>query len=65
MTFSSFPAKLKFQEEFFYIFNTLYEANKQIVFSSDRSPKTIPELEERLRSRFEGGMMADIHSSGI
>ena len=52
--------KNKSQEEFFHVFNSLYEKNKQIVLSSDRPPNAIAELEDRLRSRFEGGMIADV-----
>jgi chromosomal replication initiator protein len=52
--------KEKAQEMIFHLFNTLYGNNKQIVFSSDRPPKAIPSIEERLRSRFEGGMIADV-----
>ncbi len=55
-----FAGKTKTQEEFFYTFNTLYDAGKQVVFSSDRPPKSISDIEERLRSRLEVGVIIDV-----
>jgi len=57
--------KEKTQEEFFHVFNTLHQTNKQIILTSDRPPKAIAMLEDRLRSRFEGGMIADISRPDI
>ncbi len=55
----------KTQHEFFHVFDALYQAGKQLILTSDRPPKSIPTIEDRLRSRFEGGMMADVSNPDL
>ena len=52
--------KVQTQEEFFHTFNTLHNANKQIVITSDLPPKQLPDFEDRMRTRFEWGLITDV-----
>ena len=61
MTCSSSPARTSTQEEFFHTFNALVDQNKQIVISADRAPGEIKDLEERIKSRLQCGLVVDLH----
>lgn len=60
-----FSGKEKFQEEFFHLFNSFHDSNRQLVFSSDKHPNFIPNLEDRLKSRFNAGMIIEIPTPDV
>ena len=65
MMFNFWQIKNEFKKNFFHTFNALKDANKQIILSSDRPPKEIKPLEDRLCSRFEGGLLADVQAPDL